>query len=53
MGAFCIPAELHRCIVAASYGESVEANEGLISDEESEMDPLEFTLGRKRWPSKR
>lgn len=33
--------------------ESVEAHEGLFSGEESELDPVEFTLGRKRWPSKK
>jgi Zn-dependent peptidase ImmA (M78 family) len=33
--------------------ESVEAHEGIFSGEESDLDPVEFTLGRKRWPSKR
>lgn len=33
--------------------EPVESNEDSHSIEESDLDPDEFTLGRKRWPSKR
>jgi Zn-dependent peptidase ImmA (M78 family) len=33
--------------------EPVEANEDSSSMEESELDPVEFTLRRKRWPSKK
>lgn len=33
--------------------EPVEAHEHFSSREESELDPVEFTLGRKRWPSKK
>ena len=31
----------------------VEAHDGLSSREASELDPVEFTLGRKRWPSRK
>jgi len=33
--------------------ESIEGPEYLFDEEESELDPLEFTLSRKRWPSKK
>jgi Zn-dependent peptidase ImmA (M78 family) len=33
--------------------ESVEAHEYSSSGEDAELDPVEFTLGRKRWPSKK
>jgi Zn-dependent peptidase ImmA (M78 family) len=33
--------------------ESVEGHEYLSEEEESELDPVEFTLRRKRWPSKK
>jgi Zn-dependent peptidase ImmA (M78 family) len=33
--------------------ESVESHQGFFSAEESELDPVEFTLARKRWPSKK
>ncbi len=32
---------------------SVEGHEYLSEEEESELDPMEFTLRRKRWPSKK
>jgi len=33
--------------------EPVEAHEDLSSGEEAELDPVEFTVARKRWPSKK
>jgi Zn-dependent peptidase ImmA (M78 family) len=33
--------------------EPVEAHDDLSSREDSELDPVEFTLGRRRWPSKK
>jgi hypothetical protein len=33
--------------------ESVEGHEYFSEEEESELDPVEFTLRRKRWPSKK